>query len=213
MMCALRSHRRPAGAAAMAVMAAVAAGAAGAALVIAGSASAAPSRGRPDGRSLPTLFATVRVFTSASSRGGIRGKLTTPGTRVSVTCWTTGPFHADDPVWYEVSEPIAGYVSAFNLAAHYAPAVGVPHCLAPVFKDGFYALEANLRIRTAPSTSATIAGHLASVGSEVKVTCYVTGTAVYDDPVWYRAVAPASGYVSGRMLNTGGDPAPGVPRC
>jgi len=178
-----------------------------------GAAGGAQRPGRTDGRSIATLFATVRVFTSASSRGGVRGKLAGPGVRVSVTCWTTGAFHADVPIWYEVSAPVAGYVSAFNLAAHYAPAAGVPHCVAPVFKDTFYALEQNLRIRTAPSTAATITGHLVSIGSRVKVTCYVTGSAVFDDPVWYHAVSPASGFVAGRMLNTGGDPAPGVPRC
>jgi hypothetical protein len=165
------------------------------------------------GRSLQTLFGTVRVFDSSRNRGWVKGKISRRGTGVSVTCWTTGSFYKDSPIWYEVSAPLAGYVSAFDLAAHYSPAVGVPHCLAPVYRERFNALEANLHIRTAPSTAATIAGYLAGIGSRISVECYVKGTAVFGDPIWYRATSPSAGFVAGRLLNTGGDPAPGLPRC
>ncbi len=83
----------------------------------------------------------------------------------------------------------------------------------PSFRAQYYALEANLRIRTTPSISATISGHLVSVGSKVVVNCYVSGSPIFGDPVWYHAQSPAVGYVAGRLLNTGGDPAPSVPHC
>ena len=191
------------------------------ALLASSAAAAAPARlvtthavrlDRPASRSLKTLFATVRVFRSAT-HGGVAGKLIRRGTVVSVTCWTTGSYYRDVPIWYAISAPAAGYVSAFNLAAHFAPAIGIPHCLAPAFKEQFDGLEAHLRIRSGPSVTATVAGYLGGVGSKVTVDCYVAGTPIFKDPVWYHAVSPRGGYVSGRMLNTGGDPAPGVPHC
>jgi hypothetical protein len=165
------------------------------------------------GHSLSTLFGSVRVFTAASYHAAVKGKVTGHGTRVSVLCWTTGAFYKDTPVWYEISSPFSGYVSAFSMMAHYSPAVGLPHCLSPAFREQFNALEANLRIRKSPAISASVLGHLGGVGSNIKVDCYVKGTPVLQDPIWYHAVAPVHGYVTGRLLNTGGDPAPGVPRC
>jgi len=195
---------------------AVVVAAAAATVVLASSAAAATQashRHKTTGRSLQTLFSSVRVFTSASDTGAIKGKLAGLGTGVSVLCWTTGAYYKDTTVWYEISAPFPGYVSAFSLNAHYAPAVGMPHCLAPAFREEFNTLEANLKIRTAASTTATIAGYLGGVGSKVRIDCYIKGTPVFDDPVWYHAVSPATGYVTGRLLNTGGDPLPGVPRC
>jgi hypothetical protein len=70
-----------------------------------------------------------------------------------------------------------------------------------------------LRVRSAPSTSAQIVGGLGAAGSRVSVDCYAVGTSVFGDHAWYHIVAPATGYVAGFYLNTGRDPAPGVPRC
>jgi hypothetical protein len=165
------------------------------------------------GRSLQTLFDTVRVFSTADNHSHVKGKLTGVGTGVSVACWTSGADYRRLSIWYQVSAPVAGYIPAFNLAAHFSPAKGVPHCLVPSFNGQYYSLEVNLRIRTSPSISANISGYLTNVGSKVVVSCYVKGSAIFGDPVWYHAVKPAVGYVSGRLLNTGGDPAPGVPRC
>ncbi|HEX9065972.1 MAG TPA: SH3 domain-containing protein [Streptosporangiaceae bacterium] len=187
-----------------------------AALVLASSsasAAPAPHRHHQASRTMKTLFASVRVFTSASGRGALSGTVRGTGTAVSVLCWTTGTYYKDTPIWYEISAPTAGYVSAFSMNAHYAPAVGVPHCLSPAFREQFNALETSLRIRSAPSTGAPITGYLGPVGSRVKIDCYVKGTTVYQDPIWYHTIAPQTGYVSGRLLNTGADPAPGVPRC
>ena len=210
MMGALSAWRRTARPTAVVVAAAAAT------VVLASSAAAATQashRHKTTGRSLQTLFSSVRVFTSASDSGAVKGKLAGLGTGVSVLCWTTGAYYKDTTVWYEISAPFPGYVSAFSLNAHYAPAVGMPHCLAPAFREEFNTLEANLKIRTAASTTATIAGYLGGVGSKVRIDCYIKGTPVFDDPVWYHAVSPATGYVTGRLLNTGGDPLPGVPRC
>lgn len=165
------------------------------------------------GRSLQTLFHVVRVFARPSSHASVKGKLSGSGTGVSVTCWTTGTAYKGVPIWYQISAPVAGYVPAFNLAAHFSPATGVPHCLTPAFSAQFYSLEVNLRIRTAPSTRANISGYLVSVGSKVTINCFVTGSAIFGDAVWYHSLSPAIGYVTGRLLNTGGDPARGVPRC
>src|SRR5712691_584563 len=191
-----------------------------ASLSLASSASAATSGATPaigaipaTGRSMQTLFGMVRVFDTANSHGHVKGKLTGTGTGVSVACWTSGTDYKRISIWYQVTAPVAGYVPAFNLAAHFSPAKGVPHCLVPSFGAQYYSLEVNLRIRTSPSINADISGYLTNIGSKVVVTCYVNGARIFGDPVWYRALKPAIGYVAGRFLNTGGDPAPGVPRC
>jgi len=162
---------------------------------------------------MQTLFSSVRVFETASNHGHVKGRLTGTGTGVRVACWTSGTDYKRISIWYQVTAPVAGYIPAFNLAAHFSPAKGVPHCLVPSFGAQYYSLEVNLRIRTSPSTSADISGYLTKVGSKVVVSCYVNGSAIFGDPVWYRATKPAVGYVAGRFLNTGGDPAPAVPRC
>jgi len=210
MMGALSAWRRTARPAAVMVAAAAAT------IMLASSAAAATQashRHKTSGRSLQTLFSSVRVFTSASDHAAVKGKLAGLGTGVSLLCWTTGTYYKDTTIWYEISAPLSGYVSAFSLNAHYAPAVGMPHCLLPAFREEFNTLEANLRIRKAPSTTASIAGYLGGIGSKVRIDCYIKGTPVFEDPIWYHAASPAIGYVAGRLLNTGGDPAPGVPRC
>jgi len=196
--------------------AASAAAAVAAALLLTGSASAAvPADGNLStaGRSMQTLFKMVRVFASPDNRAEIRAKLSGVGTGVSVNCWTSGTMYKGLSIWYQITAPAGGYVPAFNIAAHFAPAAGIPHCLVPAFSTDYYALEANLRIRTAPSITSRITGYLVDVGSRVTISCYSDGSPIYGDPVWYHATAPVAGYVTGRLLNTGGDPAPGVPRC
>ena len=190
-------------------------GASATAITLASSAAAAPASGRHEagGARLQTLFAAVRVFTAASDHAAVKGKLLGSGTGVSVLCWTTGMYYKDTPIWYEISAPYSGYVAAFSLVAHFAPAVGVPHCLSPAFRQQFNSLEPRLRIRTGPTTAASVAGYLGVTGSTVRVDCYVSGMRVLGDAIWYHAVSPDIGYVTGRLLNTGGDPARGVPRC
>ncbi len=176
------------------------------------SVSGSQTRG-PAARSLRTLFSNVRVFSSASTEAVATGQLGRNGTAASVRCWTTGADYNGDPIWYDISAPVAGYVAAFSMAAHFAPALRIPHCASSAFRAVFNALEVNLRIRAAPSTTAAIDGYLPNIGSKVTVNCYVSGGAILQDPIWYHAIAPVTGYVTGRFLNTGGDPALGVPRC
>ncbi len=171
------------------------------ALLLTGSASAAvPADGdvHAAGRSMQTLFDMVRVFASPDSHTAVMAKLTGVGTALSVACWTSGSDYKGISIWYQVTAPTGGYVPAFNIAAHFAPAANLPHCLVPSFSTRYYALEANLRIRTAPTVMATISGYLVNVGSKVIVNCYDNGSPIFGDPVWYHATSPATGYVAGR---------------
>ncbi|MHB1594877.1 MAG: SH3 domain-containing protein [Streptosporangiaceae bacterium] len=195
------------------VRAGAAISAVGIALALAGSAAAAVPAAKPAQRTLLTLFANVRAYVTPSMRAGVQGTLGPSGTAVTVLCWTSGFEYKEIPIWYQVSAPVAGYVAAFNMTAHFAPAAHIPHCATPVFHRDFSALAADLRIRQGPSTTAAIAGYLHSVGSVVKIACFVRGTPVFGDPIWYQTTAPSAGYITGRFLNTGGDPAPGIPRC
>jgi hypothetical protein len=70
-----------------------------------------------------------------------------------------------------------------------------------------------LRVRKAPGTSASIITVLGAAGSPVAVDCYALGSSVLGDSVWYHLVAPVTGYVAGAYLNTGRDPASGIPQC
>jgi hypothetical protein len=72
---------------------------------------------------------------------------------------------------------------------------------------------AGLLVRNAPSASAAIVGVLGPAGSRVAVNCYALGRSVSGDSVWYHLVAPHTGYAAGFYLNTGGDPAHGIPQC
>jgi hypothetical protein len=72
---------------------------------------------------------------------------------------------------------------------------------------------AGLLVRSAPGTSAAIVDVLGAAGSRVAVNCYSLGSSVSGDSVWYHLVAPQTGYAAGFYLNTGGDPAHGIPQC
>jgi hypothetical protein len=54
---------------------------------------------------------------------------------------------------------------------------------------------------------------LHTVGSEVKVSCYVIGANVNGDKTWYRTTAPARGYIAGSDLTVASEPATGVAKC
>ena len=104
---------------------------AAASLSLASSASAATSGALPvigtvpaAGRSMQTLFDMVRVFATADNHSHVKGKLTGTGTGVSVACWTSGADYKRLSIWYQVTAPVAGYIPAFNLAAHFSPVKG-----------------------------------------------------------------------------------------
>jgi hypothetical protein len=84
--------------------------------------------------------------------------------------------------------------------------------LAPV-QHAYQTLVKGLRVRNAPNTSAQAVGVLGVAGSHVAVDCYAVGNPVFGDAAWYHTVAPHAGYVAGFYLNTGRDPATGVPLC
>jgi len=83
----------------------------------------------------------------------------------------------------------------------------------PAVQHAYQTVVAALRVRTAPRTSAATVAVLGAAGTGVAVDCYTVGTAVSGDSAWYHIVAPYTGYVAGFYLNTGRDPAAGVPRC
>jgi hypothetical protein len=70
-----------------------------------------------------------------------------------------------------------------------------------------------LRVRKAPQTTAPVVHVLGAAGTEVTVNCFTLGSSVNSDRVWYHIVAPSRGFVAGFYLNTGRDPAAGVPPC
>jgi hypothetical protein len=71
----------------------------------------------------------------------------------------------------------------------------------------------NLRVRKAPHTAAPVVHVLGPAGTKVAVNCFAIGSSVSGDRVWYHLVAPAVGFAAGFFLNTGRDPAAGVPPC
>lgn len=77
----------------------------------------------------------------------------------------------------------------------------------------YQTVVAGLRVRNAPSASAPVIGMLGAVGSRAGVNCYALGSSVSGDSVWYHLVSPDIGYVAGFYLNTGHDPAAGIPQC
>ena len=83
----------------------------------------------------------------------------------------------------------------------------------PAVQHAYQTVVADLRVHAAPRTSAATVAVLGAAGTRVAVDCYTLGTAVSGDSAWYHIVAPYTGYVAGFYLNTGRDPAAGVPRC
>lgn len=200
----------------LAMRAAIPAVAVGAAITLAGSAAqAAPAahHRQNTGRVLPVLFSGLKVYASPVTGSAADGRLGSAGSLVSVACWTTGTVYVNSPIWYQISAPLSGYLPAFNVAAHFAPAIGVAHCPVPQFRRQYNSIESGLRIRAQASTNGQVVANLPAIADQVTVDCYVTGTAIFGDPIWYHTVAPSTGYVTGRFLNTGGDPDLGVPPC
>jgi hypothetical protein len=74
---------------------------------------------------------------------------------------------------------------------------------------------AGVTIRSLPMASrhSRVVARLATKGTKVTVSCYVSGQRIHGDGIWYRAIAPARGYVAGFNLASGHDPAHGIPHC
>ena len=74
-------------------------------------------------------------------------------------------------------------------------------------------LAHSLHVRKGPTTASPAVAVLGPAGSEVVVNCFAFGSSVFGDSVWYHIVKPLSGFVSGFYLDTGRDPAAGIPAC
>jgi hypothetical protein len=168
----------------------------------------------PHGLTLQTLVNHVNVRVSPNRYARIVGHINLSGTSVVVNCFAIGSIVAGNPVWYHVVWPTQGYITSYYAATHDDPAAGIPRCIvARPFVRPYHTLYKGLHIRTGPSMSASVWSVLGAVGSRVAVNCYVLGQSIEGDRVWYHTIAPKYGYVAGLNLDTGHDPAYGVPRC
>ena len=74
-------------------------------------------------------------------------------------------------------------------------------------------LITGLHVRKAPTTAAPALAILGAAGTKVSVACWARGSSVFGDRIWYLITAPHRGFVAGFYLNTGRDPAAGIPSC
>jgi hypothetical protein len=84
---------------------------------------------------------------------------------------------------------------------------------APARTFVYQTLVDGLAVRAATSATSMKRAVLGAAGTKVRVRCYAVGQSVNGDNVWYRITAPSTGVVVGFYLNTGSDPALGIPRC
>lgn len=187
------------------------------ALALAAPASAGslrPQRSVVHGRiDLSTLVGSLRIREAPSTRATVLGRLGQRGTTVTVNCWASGTPVVGNLIWYHIAEPRQGYVTSYYIDTHFDPIAGLSRCVSHTFRRSYRTLVAGLRIRSRPTTHSDILVQLGRIGTRVTVDCYTDGTSVGGDSIWYHLVQPRSGYITGRDLNTGSDPAPGVPRC
>jgi len=157
-----------------------------------------------------TLITGLRVRKTPSTAAPVLTVLGAAGTKVTVSCWARGTSVFGDSVWYHITAPHAGFVAGFYLNTGRDPAAGVPSCTTG---HVFETLIKSLHVRKTPNTAAPVLAVLGAAGTKVTVKCWAPGTSVFGDSVWYRITAPHAGFVAGFYLNTGRDPAAGVPRC
>lgn len=162
---------------------------------------------------LRTLVRSVNVRSEPRLSARITGHLGRKGAKVVINCFATGSPVLGNPVWYHLEQPRSGYVTSYYLDSHYDPVAGLGRCGAAGFRRTYRTLVAGLHIRSLATAFATRVTTVRRMGSAVTVTCWIYGQAINGNPVWYRTVAPRSGYVAGQHLNTGRDPAKGVPPC
>jgi hypothetical protein len=111
--------------------------------------------------------------------------------------------------------PLAATMTTMMLASPVAAAPAANAALArPAAAVHHYrTVVTGLRVRKAPHTRAPVVHVLGAAGTRVSVSCFAVGSPVGGDRIWYHIVAPAVGFVAGFYLNTGRDPAAGVPAC
>jgi hypothetical protein len=162
---------------------------------------------------LRTLVRHVDVRTGPYPSRRTVGYTAEVGTKVYINCYSLGTRVAGNPVWYHLFRPLRGFVTAYALNSHSDPVAGVVRCKPDSFSRSYHALVSRLPIRSAPSARASTRALLGPAGSTVRIECFSYGQKLFGDSVWYRATWPASGWVAGLYLDTGRDPAYGVPRC
>ncbi len=162
---------------------------------------------------LRTLVRNVNVRSAPRLSARVTGHLGRNGSTVVVNCFISGSQVAGNPIWYHIVRPRRGYVTSYYLASHYDPVAGLGVCSPPGFRRTYRTVVPGLHFRALPTPFSRRLQTLRRMGSAVTVTCWTYGQSIYGDPVWYRTVSPARGYVTGQHLDTGRDPANGVPRC
>jgi hypothetical protein len=176
---------------------------------------------------LATLVAGIAVHSKPTMSSGVTGRISRRGTRVTIDCYVTGSRIAGNPVWYRLSDPVAGFLTSYFADSHYDPVAGVRRCpkVRPKahkhrrahadaqFSRAYRTLVTGVHIRYWPTAMATLLATISRVGSRVTVNCYVLGEMIGRDAVWYHVTSPVSGFISGSHLNTGRDPAYGIPAC
>jgi len=111
--------------------------------------------------------------------------------------------------------PLAATMTTMMLAS---PVAAAPSANAALVRPAstvhhYRTVVRHLRVRKAPHTAAPVVHVLGAAGTRVSVTCFAVGSSVNGDRIWYHIVAPAAGFVAGFYLNTGRDPAAGIPAC
>jgi hypothetical protein len=109
--------------------------------------------------------------------------------------------------------PLAAALTTVMLAG---PVAAAPQPAAVEFQAAshvYSTLITGLHVRKAPTTTAPVLAVLGPAGTKVSVDCWVRGRPVFGDSVWYLIMAPHAGFVAGFYLNTGRDPAAGIPSC
>lgn len=183
--------------------------------IMAGSASAGTARHAAAAGTvtLRTLVANVIVRTGPALSARVTGHIMRRGTRVRIACYADGSLLAGNPVWYRLSSPVRGYVTSYYMDSHYDPVAGVARCPAPGFSRAYHVLVAGVHIRFWPTASSTRLATLGRAGTTVTVNCYTFGQSIGGDRVWYHVISPKRGFIAGSHLNTGRDPAHGIPAC
>jgi|SRR5882757_3223988 len=134
-------------------------------------------------RSGPALTAVSKLAHAPAARGPVNATVL-PAPRASRSDTAPAP----------LAVPKAGRVAASVAKVYHTTATGV-------------------HVRAKATTASTSVATLGAAGSSVTVGCWAPGQSVVGDTVWYATFGPARGYVSGYYLDTGRDPATGIPRC
>jgi hypothetical protein len=174
------------------------------------SAGAAVIHQAPAGHTYRALVTGLRIRKAPHTAAPVVHVLGAAGSRVTVNCFAYGSSIFGDAVWYHTVAPRAGFVAGYYLNTGRDPAAGMPAC---AVRRVYRTVVTGLLVRNGPHTSAKVVDELGGPGSPVTVTCFATGTSVHGDNIWYRIVVPHAGFVAGFYLNTGSDPAAGIPRC